>query len=122
MAVSTGLRNAGIVLLLALGVFALPGGRTSAEFIGALFSTLILVAIVFAVWRSYREHRLSLYSLGDRDRGMLYGAVGAIVLAAAGAGKLLDEGGPGVLLWFALIGGAIYALVQVYRNFKAYSI
>jgi hypothetical protein len=118
---TTALRNAGIVVLLALGVFALPGGRTSAAFIGGLFSTLILAALVFAAWRMYREHRVALYSLGDRDRGLLYGAVAAIVLAAAGSGKLLSDGGVGVLLWFALVGAAIYALVQVYRNFKAYN-
>jgi hypothetical protein len=119
--VSTGLRNAGIVLLLALGVFALPGGRTSADFIGGLFSTLILASLVFAAWRMYREHRVALYSLGDRDRGMLYGAAGAIILAVAGSGKLLNDGGAGPLLWFALVGGAIFALVQVYRNYKSYS-
>ncbi|MCU1677853.1 MAG: hypothetical protein JWM93_2611 [Frankiales bacterium] len=119
---STGLRNAAIVLLLAAGVFALPGGRTSADFIGGLFSTLILASLVFAAWRMYREHRVALYGLGDKDRGLLYGAVGAIVLAAAGSGKLLNNGGPGVLLWFALVGGAIFALVQVYRNYRSYNI
>ncbi len=115
------LRNAGIVVLLALGVYALPGGRTSAAFIGALFSTLILTSLVFAAWRMYREHRVTLYSLGDRDRGMLYGGVAGIILAAAGSGKLLSGGGVGVLLWFAFVGGAIFAFVQVYRNFKAYN-
>lgn len=114
------LRNAGIVLLLALAVYALPGGRTSADFIGALLSTLILAALVFVAWRMYREHRVALYSLSDRDRGLLYGAVGAIVLAAAGTDKLLNGGGPGVLLWFVFVGGAIYAFVTVYRHFRAY--
>ena len=101
-------------------MFALPGGRTSADFIGGLFSTLILASLVFAAWRMYREHRVSLYALGDKDRGILYGAVGAIVLAATGSGRLLRDGGPGALLWFVLIGGAIFALVRVYRNYKAY--
>lgn len=118
---STGLRNAVIVLLLAAAVFALPGGQTSAQFITGLFSTLIIAAIVFAVSRMYREHRVAIYGLGDKDRGMAYGALGAIVLAVAGVGRLLREGGPGVLLWIALIGGAIFALVQVYRNYKAYN-
>jgi len=118
--VSTGVRNTGIVLLLALAVFALPGGRSSAAFVGGLFSTLILAALVFAAWRMYREHRVTLYALGDKDRGIMYGAVGAIVLAAAGSSKLLRDGGPGILLWFALIGGAVFALVQVYRNYKSY--
>jgi hypothetical protein len=119
--VNTGLRNAGIVVLLALAVFALPGGQTSAAFIGGLFSTLILASLVFAAWRMYREHQVALYALGDRDRGLLYGGVAGIVLAAAGTSKLLDGGGPGVILWLALVGGAIYAFVTVYRNFKAYN-
>lgn len=116
-----GLRNGGIIVLLAVGVYALPGGRTSAAFIGGLFSTLILASLVFAAWRTYRENRVALFSLGDRDRGLLYGGVAGIVLAAAGSSKLLDGGGPGVLLWLALVGGSIYAFVTVYRNFKAYS-
>jgi hypothetical protein len=120
--VSTGLRNAAIVVLLALAVYAIPGGKTSAAFIGGLFSTLILVSLVFAAWRLYREHRITLYSLGDRDRGLVYGGIGAIVLAAAGSNKLLHGDGAGAVLWIALIGGAIYAFVTVYRNFKAYNI
>lgn len=119
---STGLRNAAIVLLLAVAVYAIPGGKTSADFIGALFSTLILASIVFGVWRMYRENRMTLYGLGDRDRGLLYGGVAAIVLAAAGTNKLLHDGGAGAIVWIALVGGAIYAFVTVYRNFKAYSI
>jgi hypothetical protein len=120
--VNKGLRNAGIVVLLGLAVFALPGGRTSAAFIGGLFSTLILASLVFAAWRMYREHRVALYSLGDHDRGLLYGGTGGLVLAAAGTSKLLRDGGPGVILWFALVGGSIFAFVTVYKNFKAYNL
>lgn len=118
---STGLRNAGIIVLLAVVVFAVPGGGTTAAFVGALFSTLILASLVFGAWRMYREHRVALYSLGDTDRGLFYGGAAAIVLAAAGSNKLLNGSGPGVLLWVALVGGAIFAFVTVYRNFKAYN-
>ncbi|WP_354701397.1 hypothetical protein DSM112329_01711 [Paraconexibacter sp. AEG42_29] len=118
---STGVRNTGIILLLALGVYALPGGGDTAAFLGALFSTLILASFVFAAWRMYREHRVSLYGLGDRDRGMLYGSVAAIVLAAAGSNKLLNGTGPEIVLWLGLVGGAIYGFYTVYTNFRAYN-
>lgn len=119
---STGLRNTGIVLLLALGVYALPGGNDTAQFLGALFSTLILASLVFAAWRMYREYRVALFSLGDRDRGLLYGGVAGIVLAAAGSGRLLDGNGAQVLLWLVLVGGSVTAFVTVYRNFREYRI
>lgn len=118
---SKGLRNGGIVVLLALVVYAVPGGKTTGDFLSGLFSTLILASLVFAAWRMYREHRVALYSLGDRDRGLLYGGVAGIVLAAAGSTRLLHSNGPGVLLWIALVGAAVYAFVTVYRNFKEYS-
>lgn len=116
-----GLRNAGIIALLAAAVFALPGGHTSAAFIGGLFSTLILASLVFAAWRTYRENRVALYGLGDRDRGLLYGGIAGVVLAAAGSSKLLNGSGPGVILWLAIVAGVVYAFVTVYRNFKAYN-
>lgn len=119
---NNGLRNFGIIAVLALAIVALPGGGDTAALIGGLFSTLILASLVFAAWRMYRENRVALYALGDQDRALLYGGVAGVVLAAAGASKLLRGSGPGVILWLALVGGAIFAFVTVYRNFKAYNI
>ena len=82
MSMSTA-RNVAIVLLLAAAVAFLPGGGTTAGLIAGILSTLIMVSLVFFVYRFYREHRLELDGLGDRWRGLLYGAIGVVVLALA---------------------------------------
>ena len=113
-------RNTLIVLALAGAVYALPGGGDAANFVGSLLSTLILFGMVFAGWRIYRENRVEIYSLGDMHRALLYGALGAAVVAAAGYDKLVRYGkGAQIFIWFVLIGGASYALVVVFRHWRA---
>lgn len=116
MSVTT--RNVLIVLALATMVYAIPGGRSSADFIAAVLSILITASFAFIGWRLYRENRVAIFSLGDRHRGLLYGAIGAAVLAMAVRGELFRSG-PGALLWFAVIGAASYALVVVYRHYRS---
>ena len=111
---STTTRNVLIVLGLALAVYVIPGGDSTAEFIAALLSILITASIAFFGWRLYREHRVAIFSLGDKHRGLLYGALGAIVLMMAARQRLWDAPA-GLLLWFAVFGAAVYALVVVYR-------
>ena len=112
-------RNVAIVALLALGVWALPGGGTAARFVGALLFVLLTVGLGLFAGRMYLEYRTSLYSLGDRYRGMLYGACGAAVFALASGPKLFDTGA-GTIVWFALMGGASYALYTVWRHSREY--
>lgn len=117
---STGLRNTLIVFALAGAVYFIPGGGTTADTVGALLSIAIAVCFVLIGARVYRENRVAIFSLGDQHRGLLYGALGVAVLAMAGRRELWETG-PGLLLWLALIGGASYALVTVYRYYKSYS-
>src|SRR5438105_5723948 len=108
-------RNAGIVALLALGVWALPGGGTAADFFGALLFVLLTVGLVLFGGRMYLERRADIYSLGDRHRGIMYGALGVVVWTLAAGPRLFDTG-LGTLAWFALMGGASYALYLVWRH------
>lgn len=117
---SQNLRNALIVLALALAVYAIPGGGSTATFIGALLSTAIVASFAFLAYKLYRENRVTVFSLGDRHRGMLYGALGAIVLMLAVRAELWSTAG-GSLLWAAVIGAAAYALVLVFRHYREYS-
>jgi O-antigen/teichoic acid export membrane protein len=112
-------RNVAIVLVLAALVAFLPAGGTTANVIAAVLSTLIVVSLVYIVARLYREHRMDLEGL-DRWRGVLYGAIGAVVLAMAARGELLDSGA-GTLVWFAALGGASYALYRVWRHYREYA-
>lgn len=117
---SAGLRNTLIVMAIALAVYVIPGGGTSARVVGAILSTAIIVSIVLIGARVYRENRVAVFSLGDRHRGLLYGAIGTAVFAMAARAELWETGA-GLLLWLAMIGGASYALVAVWRHYRSYS-
>ena len=82
-------RNVGIILLIAVAVYALPGGGSSADLIAALLSAAITVSFTLIGIRLYRENRMTIFGLG-------------------------------AFVWFALIGAAAYALVLVWRAWRAY--
>jgi drug/metabolite transporter (DMT)-like permease len=117
---SATVRNVAIILVLAAAVAFLPGGGTSAALIGAILSTLILVSLVFFAYRFYREHRVELDGLGDRWRGLLYGAIGVVVLALAARPRLSDSSG-GTLLVVVLLGAAAFAFYAVWRHYREYA-
>jgi Kef-type K+ transport system membrane component KefB len=118
--VSATVRNVLILLALAVVVAFVPGGGDTAAFISAVLSIAILASFVLLGGRYYREHRVTIFSLGDRHRALLYGAIGLIVVALAGRTKLLHTG-PGTLAWFVMLGGAAAALYAVWRHYRAYS-
>jgi hypothetical protein len=99
-------RNVAIILVIAAAVAFIPGGGTTAGLVGAV--------------RFYREHRLELDGLGDRWRGLLYGAIGAVVLALAALPRLKDTSG-GTLVVVAVLGGAAYAFYAVWRHYREYA-
>ena len=119
MSMSTA-RNVAIVLVLAAAVAFLPGGGTTAGLVGAILSTLIMVSLVFFAYRFYREHRLELDGLGDRWRGLLYSAIGAVVLALAALPRLSGSSG-GTLVVIAVLGAAAYAFYAVWRHYREYA-
>jgi hypothetical protein len=111
-----------IILAIAGAVYALPGGGDAADFVGSLLSTLLLFGLVFAGWRMYREHRVEIYSLGDRHRALFYAAIGTGVVAAAGYERLVRFGsGAQTFIWFVLVGGASYALAVVFRHWREHA-
>ena len=112
-------RNVAIVALLALGVWALPGGGTAAAFVGALLFVLLTIGLGLFAARMYLEYRTTMYAMGDRYRAMLYGALGAAVFALASGPKLFSTGA-GTVVWFALMGAAAYALYLVFRHAREY--
>ena len=118
---ATTARNVAIVMAIAAAVYFIPGGGTSADFVAVSLSLAINVLLVLILGRFYRENRVTLFGLGDRYRGLLYGAVGAAVFAMAARGRLFETGA-GTLLWLAVIGGASYAVYLVYRHHREYGI
>ena len=117
---NTHIRNFAIVIALALAVWLLPGGGTGAATIENIFSVLFIAGMFFFGYRTYMEHRTTLFSLEDRVRALLYGSIGLLALALVATRRLWDEGGLGVLVWLALIGAGVYGCVTVYRTSREY--
>lgn len=113
------LRNFGIVLLITVAVYALPGGGTAASLVEAILFVIVTVGIGLLGARAYLQNRSSIYGLGDRWRLLLYAAIGLFVLLMAGATKLFDSGG-GTLLWLLLFAAMLYALYAVFRHSREY--
>ncbi len=108
-------RNVAIVLAIAAGVYFLPGGgRVASTFEAALWVAFGL-GIGYLGLRMYREYRVALHGLGDRHRGMLYGAVALGVFAYMARARMWQTGF-GELAWFVLIGLIVYAAMEVYRR------
>src|SRR5438034_11844504 len=113
-------RNVLIILALAAVVQFAPGGGDTAALVNAILFTLLNVVFVYFGVRFYREHRLGIYSLGDRGRALLYGGLGGIVLALAGTKRWLDTGA-GTAVWLVLLCGSVAALIAVFRQYREYS-
>lgn len=120
MADNAAARNVAILLLVAAAVFFLPGGGDAAAFVGALLSIAIIAAFVLLAARMYREHRIEIFSLGDRWRGLLYAALGVGVLDLAARPRLASTAG-GSAAFVVLLVGCVVALVAVFRHWRSYA-
>jgi predicted Na+-dependent transporter len=115
------LRNVAIVVALAAIVAFVPSGDESANFVGNVISIAITILFLLLGMRLYQMFRSDIHGLGDRWRGVLYGAIGVAVFAMAARQKLFDTGA-GTFAWFALMGAASYALYAVWRQYRSYRI
>jgi hypothetical protein len=117
---NTHLRNIGIVILLAVIVWQLPGGGTAASTINNLLGVIFIGGLLFFGYRMYMERRETIFGLEERQRGILYAAIalGAITLVATQ--RMWDEGGLGAVLWLAFITLAIWGLYSVWRAYREY--
>ena len=105
-------------MVLALVVAFVPGGGEFAEGIFAALTVAFLVAIAAMGYFAYRQNRYAYMTLPDRSRGILLGAIGAIVLFIAGAEKVVDWPG-GVFILLAVIGIGLYAIFTVVMESRA---
>ncbi len=112
-------RNIAIVLVIAAAVDLLPNGGRAADTFAAVIYIAFGVAIGYLGLRLYRENRVALHSLGDLHRGLLYYAIALGLLAFMARSRMWGTG-LGELLWFVLIGAVVWALVAVFRRWRAY--
>jgi hypothetical protein len=116
---NTNVRNVAIIFLIAAAIVAIPGGGSATGFIVRAISLAFLAAIAWIASRLYREHRTSLYSLGDRKRFILYAAVGVATLTFTATGRLLNTG-IGSVAWVLLLAGCAWAVFWVFRSSRGY--
>jgi hypothetical protein len=112
-------RNVAILLALAAVVAYVPGGGRAAVTVQTILGVAFMLGLGLAATYFYRRYRIDLYSLGDRRRGLLYGAlgVGAVTLAAK---PRMWETGFGEFAWFVLLGLVVYTLFALYRYSRTY--
>jgi hypothetical protein len=102
-------------MLLALGVALLPGGGNMAEAILTALTMGLLTGIAWMVYTLSRENQLTLATLPDNRRAILYGAVGMLVLLVAGSDSMFSSGG-GTLLWIVLLAVSVGAIWKVWME------
>lgn len=108
-------RNVAIVMLLALVVAFIPGGGNAAEAVITALTMALLAGVAWMVYTLSRENQLTLATLTDARRAILYGSVGMILLLIAGSDKLFSSGG-GTLLWIVLLAASIAAIWRVWMD------
>jgi hypothetical protein len=112
-------RNVAIVLVIAAAVYFIPGGGRAAATAEAVLWVAFALGVGFLVVRLYREYHMTLYGLGERHRTLLYGAIALAVFEWLGRVRMWQTG-LGELAWFVLLAFMGYALLEVYRHWRAY--
>ena len=100
-------RNAAIIAVLAAVVAILPGGGTGANVVLTGIYLIFLGALVWVATIMYREHRGSLYLLGDGKRALLYIAAGVLAVTLTATSRLLNTSA-GSVAWLILVGASVY--------------
>jgi Na+/proline symporter len=115
------LRNIGIIVLLAVAVWKLPGGDEASVTISNLLWIVFVGGMLFFGYRMYMEHRDSLFSLTERQRGILYAAVALATITLVATRRMWDEGcGLGAVVWLGFLALSIYAIYSVWRAHREY--
>ena len=113
------LRNVAIVLLLAFVVAFTPTGGNVAEAILTAITMGFLAAIAWMIFVVGRQNQLTLATLTDARRAILYAALGIIALLIAGRDEMTASGG-GTLAWIVLLGASIAAIWRIWTDANSY--
>jgi peptidoglycan/LPS O-acetylase OafA/YrhL len=109
-------RNLAIIMVLALGVAFVPAGGNAVD---AIFAAITMGFLAGMLYTLSRENQLTLATLTDSRRAILYGGLGMLALLVAGAHKLFSTGG-GTVLWILLCVGSVFAIYRVWTEANTY--
>jgi hypothetical protein len=113
------LRDVAIVMALAFGVAFAPAGGNVTEAVLTALTMGFLAAIAWMVYALSRQNELTLATLSDGRRAVLYGALGMIALLVAGTAKLFSSGG-GTVVWILLLAVSVAAIWRVWTEANTY--
>lgn len=113
------LRNVAVVMLLAAIVAFAPAGGNAADAILTAITMGFLAAIAWTVFVLSRQNQLTLATLSDGRRAVLYGGLGLIALLIAGSDEMFSSGG-GTLVWILLLGAAVAAIWRIWTEASTY--
>jgi hypothetical protein len=114
------LRNAGIIVVLALIVWLVPGGGQASITVSNLLGLVFAGGIIFLVYRIYMERRDAIMGLEERQRGILYGSLALATFAIVGTRKMWDAGGGGAIVWLVLLAISVFGLYSVWQAYRTY--
>ncbi len=106
-------------MVLALLVALAPAGGNVADAILTAMTMGLLAGIAWMLYVLSRQNQLTLATIGDGRRAILYGAFGLIALLIAGTDWMFASGG-GTLLWLLLLGASVAAIWRVWTDANSY--
>ncbi len=112
-------RNVAIIMVLAVPVAFTPSGNNVAEAILTALTMGLLAGMAWMIYVLSRQNQLTLATLSDGRRGILYGAFGLIALLIAGT-DLMFASGSGTLLWLLLLAASVAAIWKVWAEANTY--
>ena len=114
-------RNVAIIAVLALAITVLPGGDAAARTALNALGICFLAAIAWFGYTIYRQQQLTIDTLEDGRKAILFGSVGLICFCIAGYSQFRAWGGGAVVGWIALVALAVIAIIAVWREATTYS-
>jgi len=111
--VTTTIRNILIVCAIAAVIAFVPEGGTAASVIGAAISLAFLGSLGWVASILYREHRDSIYLLGDGRRAIVYFALAVLAVTLTATQRMWNGGPLSEIAWLVLIGLGVYAVAAV---------
>jgi hypothetical protein len=112
-------RNVAIIMVLALGVAFAPAGGNVVDAVFTALTMGFLAGIAWMLFTLSRQNQLTLATLSDGRRALLYGALGLIALLIAGSDEMFSSGG-GTLAWILLLGASVGAIWKVWSEANTY--
>jgi hypothetical protein len=105
-------RNILIILGIAALVVLLPGGGTGANVALQALYLVFLATLGWFAMTMYRQYRVRLFSLGDRRRAILYGALVVLAVTLTGTSRMWNTSA-GSVAWLVLVAASVYAIIAI---------